>query len=198
MIKTIIFDLGGIFFEVNWEEVNKELVNKVNVPIFPKEGRYEFYLDFALGKISSKEYFDKLLKTVNSSVKRENLKKAYKEAYINNTKINENMLKLAKELHKRYNLICITNTNEFHKKINESRGLFKEFDNVFSSFELGKIKNTKNIFIEVLEKLNLNAEDCIFIDDKEENIEIARSVGVNSILFKYFDQLVNELKNNGI
>ncbi|MFA4887262.1 MAG: hypothetical protein WC595_03545 [Candidatus Nanoarchaeia archaeon] len=35
MTKTIIFDLGGVFFEANWAEINKELSEKINVPIYP-------------------------------------------------------------------------------------------------------------------------------------------------------------------
>jgi putative hydrolase of the HAD superfamily len=197
--KTMIFDLGGVFFEADWDGINKYILEKTGVPILPSDGtRYDFYVDFALGKISSNEYFVKLLKAVNSEIDVGVLENAYKEAYIKNTKIDERMLALAKKLHKKYKLICVTNTNEFHKKINKIRGLFTEFDEVFSSFELGKIKNESDMFVEILDKLNLNPADCIFIDDKVGNVASAKSIGIDAIHFTNYESLVSELQNRGV
>lgn len=199
MAKTIIFDLGGVFFEADWDSINKELLAKTGVPIFPQNGgRYDFYVDFALGKINAEEYFSKLIKAINSTAKISDISAAYKQAYINNTKIDPRMLKLSESLHKRYRLICITNTNEFHKEINVMRGLFSNFDAVFSSFEMGKIKRKNDLFLEVLQKLSLKPEDCIFVDDKEENIVSANSIGIDAIQFKGYEQLVGDLKNRKI
>ena len=45
-----------------------------------------------------------------------------------------------------------------------------------------------------LSRWQLTASSAVFIDDKEENVEAAQSVGICSILFKTPEQLRKELK----
>src|SRR3989344_2044408 len=185
MITTFLFDLSGVFFKADWEAANKQLYEKTKAYAFPLDGsKYDFYLDFLIGKISINEYFDKLRKAVNSNVSLEKLKKEYKSAYIKHSKIDKNMLKLLKELHKEYYCICITQTNKFHERVNKERGLFKEFDKVFTSSELQETKNETKIFNIVLKEIKKKPEECIFIDDKEEHIKNAEALGIKAIHFK--------------
>lgn len=56
-------------------------------------------------------------------------------------------------------------------------------DKIFVSYELGLLKPNKAIYQSVLEKLNAKPEEVIFIDDKRENVEAAKSLGINGIVF---------------
>ncbi|MFR3313439.1 MAG: HAD family hydrolase [Alphaproteobacteria bacterium] len=56
-------------------------------------------------------------------------------------------------------------------------------DKIFVSYELGLLKPDKAIYQSVLEKLNAKPEEVIFIDDKRENVEAAKSLGINGIVF---------------
>lgn len=57
------------------------------------------------------------------------------------------------------------------------------FDEVFTSAELGTIKPRPEIFSAVLERLQVEAEDLLFIDDRLENIEAAARLGINGHLY---------------
>jgi len=56
-------------------------------------------------------------------------------------------------------------------------------DKIFVSYELGLLKPDKAIYQSVLAKLNVKPEEVIFIDDKRENVEAAKSLGINGIVF---------------
>ena len=45
------------------------------------------------------------------------------------------------------------------------------------------VKPNKEIFEHLLGKYNLNADECLFIDDSEKNIEGAKALGINGYLF---------------
>lgn len=56
-------------------------------------------------------------------------------------------------------------------------------DKIFVSYELGLLKPDKAIYQSVLARLNAKPEEVIFIDDKRENVEAAKSLGINGIVF---------------
>ncbi len=193
MIKTIMFDLGEVFFTINHKKLDEEMIEKTGVTIRPAKGtHHDFYVDFVAGKISIEEYFDNLRKAVNSDAPIELLNKVYSEAYIKYSIIDQGMLELAKKLKNKYQLICITNTNLLHKNINKKRGLMDVFDKVFSSTEAKRLKDT-SWFKDILLELKLEGSSCIFIDDSKENVAAAEEAGINPILFVDEADLISDL-----
>ena len=61
--------------------------------------------------------------------------------------------------------------------------LFSKFDGLVFSGVVGMIKPDKRIFEYILNKYHLNAEECLFIDDNENNVLSAKKVGINTYLF---------------
>ena len=67
---------------------------------------------------------------------------------------------------------------------------------IWSCYE-GKIKSDPGFFPELLTKLNLKADEVLFIDDYDKNIEAAKAAGIESILFECADQLEEDLTELG-
>ena len=67
----------------------------------------------------------------------------------------------------------------------------------FWSCEIGKIKQDEGFFSELLEELGLDAQEVIFVDDNNLNIEAAAKVGIAGIQFKDAGQLKSELEKYG-
>ena len=74
-------------------------------------------------------------------------------------------------------------------------GIPEFYDEIISAGETGYAKPNPKIFEEALKRLNAKAEECIFVDDTEENIEAARTLGMKGILYRDFVSFRAELEN---
>ncbi len=63
------------------------------------------------------------------------------------------------------------------------------FDGGFFSGYLGCDKEDKNFYQSVLKKLKLKPEEILFIDDEEENVEVARKMGLKAVFYQQFSDL---------
>ena len=84
----------------------------------------------------------------------------------------------------------------FYKK---NRTLFTPFEEIIISGHVKMIKPRKEIYKYLLQTYNLDARDCILIDDQEVNAIGARKCGITAVLIKNNDyvQLSKELKRLG-
>ncbi len=69
------------------------------------------------------------------------------------------------------------------------------FDHLIISSEVGVMKPDPAIYQIALEKCDCRPEEAVFIDDFTENVESARQVGMDAILFKSAPQALEELHN---
>ncbi|MEC8342422.1 MAG: HAD-IA family hydrolase [SAR324 cluster bacterium] len=51
------------------------------------------------------------------------------------------------------------------------------------------------MYLHLLNSFNLQAEETVFIDDRQDNIEAAEKLGINGIRFTSPGQLKEELRN---
>ena len=49
-----------------------------------------------------------------------------------------------------------------------------------------------------LKQYHLKAEDCVFIDDTEENVTAAEQIGFAGIVFRSYDDLLAQLNRLGV
>ena len=61
--------------------------------------------------------------------------------------------------------------------------ILQSFDGIVLSGPVGMVKPHTDIYRYLLDKYGLPAEECIFVDDREENILAARAVGMQAYLF---------------
>ena len=72
-------------------------------------------------------------------------------------------------------------------------GLLDAFDLIVLSCEVGLVKPDPRIYQLALKKLDLPPGEVVFIDDFRQNIEGARTAGMQAILFEDIDQALEEL-----
>ena len=67
------------------------------------------------------------------------------------------------------------------------------FDGVVVSSDIHIIKPDLRIYKYLLNKYNLNAKECLFIDDRQDNVEGALKSGMNAYVFKNnFEEIKNK------
>lgn len=71
------------------------------------------------------------------------------------------------------------------------------FDGYTVSCDIHIIKPDERIYRHILEKYGLKAEECVFVDDRQDNVSGAEKVGINGFVFKNdFEKLKNYIKEN--
>ena len=78
--------------------------------------------------------------------------------------------------------IISNDSSRWSKYLREKFDLNKYFDVISISGDLKIQKPDERIFFLTIEKLGVNAEDCIYIDDRIGNLNAAKKVGMNPIL----------------
>ncbi len=202
-IKAIIFDYGGVVahdlkglvkrifrrvFNVDKKEINKHY--------------HEIYVLSEKGKIDEKGIWETLAKKLQKPVFSKGCNGLLQKAYSKVTIQFRAIIKLVKQLKKNYTVALLSNTKHPFADYNIKNNRYRYFDPVVLSCKVGLIKPEKEIYMYMLKKLNLKAEECVFIDNEEKNIRGAREVGINSILFDAnshpITELIKELKKLGV
>ena len=62
------------------------------------------------------------------------------------------------------------------------------------SYEVKLVKPEPGIYEALLQKYRLKAEECVFLDDREENIRAAEAFGMQGIVVEDYEQAGQELK----
>ena len=199
MISTIFFDIGGVLltdgwghdsrraaaekFGLDWEEYS-DRHEKVGHAIETNRMSLEQYLDRAIfyrPREFSREEFRAFI-FAQSQPKPESIaivaqladSKNHFLATINNEVLELNLYRL------------------------EHFGLRRYFPVFFSSCFLGLRKPDEAIYRLALQVTQEAPANCIFIDDREVNLECPRELGMNTILFRDAAQLRSELTEAGI
>ncbi len=197
MIKNIVFDNGGV------------LVSSSSHFFIPKYSKYtdksvesmiKSYRELALpldtGKETEEEFYVRFMKHMHISC---SLQEILRHRYAVSKQIS-GMFKVVKHLSKNYSLFMVNNEyREFMDFLVEKYLLYdKYFKKRVTSFEVGIRKPDVKIFRIFLKKFSLKSFECVFIDDREDNVAAAKHVGMKAIHFTGKKQLLAELKRLGV
>lgn len=81
-------------------------------------------------------------------------------------------------------LYCISNMPEFTwRHLQRAWDFWSLFQGIVISSHLRKIKPEPEIYLHLLQRHELRPEECVFIDDREENAGGARAVGMHGLVF---------------
>ena len=115
-------------------------------------------------------------------------------AYDSPPKLNNEMYTLAKNLSKKFQVYCLSNSNFLQGKANRKHGLYRVFSGLFLSHEMHEAKPSPSAYRKLLKETGLKAGECLFIDDARRNIAMARLLGFRAFRFKNAEGLENKLK----
>ena len=181
MIKAIIFDFGDVFINLDKEGTNRKL-KEMNIEDLP-EAISAKNREYEQGFVTSDEISDHY-HTHFPQLENESFLESWNSMLL---EFPEYRLKFIQKLAdaKDYKLILLSNTNENHiEYIKQHVSFYEDFKNCFDAFylsyEIGLRKPNPNIFEFVLQQQKLKAEECLFIDDTQENTETASKLGFHT------------------
>lgn len=103
----------------------------------------------------------------------------------------EELVKKAKQAG--YPIYLLSNAGQDFHEYSKGIPALSYFDGCYVSSDHKLLKPEREIYLSFLDAFSLNAEDCLFIDDMQVNIDGARSVGMDGICFNASRQPIKEL-----
>ena len=197
MIKSIIFDLGGVYFTDGTKEAVEKISEKycLNSKELAKffGTKSEIGKLYRQGKITSKKFWEEFEKMFNLRIDKEELTKLWISFY----KPIEGTINLIKKLRKNGIKIYFLSDNvkERSMYLQNKFNFLEYFDDGVFSHEVGLTKSDgAEVFKIALQKTRNKPNEVIFIDDKEDYVNTAGMLGINEIHFKNSKQLEREIK----
>lgn len=194
MIKNVVFDVGQVLVTFDPPKYMKDLgysdevIEALQAAMFnhPLWGELDrsIYTKAELMEMFVKNdpKYEKEIRDVFGSIE-------------NSAKPQPYVIEWMEDLKKRgVGLYVVSNYAEFMYEGTKHSMLFLPYmDGVMFSYMCHAIKPEKEIFENLLNKYDLKAEECVFIDDRAENIEGAERVGFVGIQFKSYEQAKESL-----
>ncbi|MCW3462505.1 HAD family hydrolase [Chitinophaga nivalis] len=191
-IKNIIFDLGGVILNINYQLTNDAFVNlgvKNFSELYNQFHASNLFNDLETGHISPDAFLAEMHRHVPEGVTDADITAAWNAMLLD---FPLQRLQLLQQLRQHYNLYLLSNTNAIHLEafnqlLQESRGipsLSTFFDKAYYSHLMGYRKPDAACYQVVLDENGLQPSETVFIDDLLQNIEGAKAVGLHTIHLK--------------
>ena len=113
-------------------------------------------------------------------------------------RVDTRLLEFIGSLRPRYKTALVSNAWSDSRESFVRHGICDVMDVVIISAEVGVMKPDPRIFEIAAERLQVQARECIFVDDKEDNLQGARRAGMTPIQFRNADQCIASLLAKGI
>jgi len=193
VIKAVVFDVGGVL--CHWEGVVKEFAAETKLAY---SDFYNLFLQLSfnpdtgsdLGLISMDEFFKRLAITAGAPDKAADWRQRFVQGFTRT----EPTYRLLDELKGKYCLAALTNAKIGLWDEWKEGNLRQYFKIIVDSAEVHVLKPDEKIYRILLEKLQLPARECLFIDDFIENVEAAQKLGFVTVHFTEPETGVAEIK----
>jgi glucose-1-phosphatase len=200
-MEAVLFDLGGVLIKLDWTRTIRCLCEA-----FPGLGetetiqclfKSELSQQFETGAISSQDFVEGVGRQLGIPLDHDFFLGCWNGIF---SPIPP-MIDFLSELRGKVRLGAVSNTNPLH--MSHLAGIFEFlewFDFHVYSYEVGCTKPDKGIFETALKQAKVRPDRCFFLDDRLENVQAARALGMVSHLFiepaeaiRIFNQAVKSL-----
>ena len=199
MIKTIIFDIGGVLAGFDWRTFYEgqgfggEMIER----LADATVRSEVWKEYDRGCLTDEEILQRFV--ANAPEIETEIRKALDDFHGLVTKY-DYAIPWVKELKaKGFQILVLSNFSQ--KALRECwHGLdfLPYVDGGILSYRDGVIKPDPAIYRLLLGRYGLKAEECVFLDDIQSNLDTAAGLGIHTILFRSLKQAQEELLQLGV
>lgn len=192
MFNTIIFDLSGVIItRINGIAKMVEPILKINSKEIHTKFKTSKFQDFLRGEITEEDYWKRIIDENNWEITVSKLKEISRKNF-EEIKGTREIIEKLKTRNFKLGLLS-SHTKEWAIFLNEKFNYEKYFDKVLYSYQIGIVKPNKELYLNLLNRLNAKPQECIYIDDKYKYVEPAQELGMVGIKFVSPSQLKTEL-----
>ncbi|MCR5249963.1 MAG: HAD family phosphatase [Lachnospiraceae bacterium] len=198
MIKNVVFDISNVLAPFRFKEflAEKGFDGTMIKRIIKASAMTSYWTEYEKGKLTYEEAMNGFISTDPE------IADALRDAFASCSGImgkydyTESWIDALKEAG--YRLYCITNfTPAGFEQCYEHISFVERFDGGVYSFREGVAKPDPEIYKILLERYELKAEECVFIDDTEENVRSAEKLGFKGIVFTGYEDAAARLAEMG-
>lgn len=186
-----IFDMGGVVTNTfTPQDLCNEL--KISVDDYKKILKSELWENFEKGFISSIEFWTEFNKNFKNPSEPDVTTDLFRLFF--HPKKDLITCKLISELKMNHRVVCGTNTNQSHYENHLERGDYALFNQTYASNKIGRVKPNADFFELIIkaEGYENKINEVFFTDDKIENCQAAKKLGINTHHCKNSQLLFNE------
>jgi epoxide hydrolase-like predicted phosphatase len=202
-IKAVFFDLGDVV--VDWPDnsmIYKYVAERFGLDFEDaRERARPLVRQVGRGDMGERDLWTQFFSSYGMGLPKD-WRTMWVEKFKECAKPNAKVVGIVKALNKNYKVGMITNTEPSHDKWAKKAGWYKHFDVVVVSYKEYFRKPEPEIYMIALDRIGLKAGECIFVDNKEENVRAAEKVGMKGILFSISrdrpEKLIKELRRHGV
>lgn len=194
-IKNLLFDFGGVIVGLDKSAAVRRFkeIGAADIENYLNEYRQTgIFLELEEGKISLAEFNNRFRETFGENITDEEIASGWM-AFL--TGIPPYKLELLDELRKKYNVYLLSNTNPVIADWAHSadftpsgRTLDTYFDKCYLSYQMGCAKPDAIIYEKVIAD-GIKAEETLFLDDGQANLDAAAKLGFKTYLVNQDEDL---------
>ncbi|MBR7889024.1 HAD family phosphatase [Marinomonas sp. A79] len=187
-VRVVVFDLGNVLVDLGDVCKMHAMLNTQGEEseVWLKWLRSPTVAAFDAGKISFDAFAEGLLAEVGSSTDKEVFKKTF-QAWPRG--LFDGALDLVCSVKPECHRAILSNTNAAHwPRLMGEMGLAGHFHHYFASHQVGLVKPDSAIYQHVLDQLQVEAGEILFIDDNQVNIDAAVAIGMKAFRVKGVDE----------
>lgn len=201
-INTILFDIDGVLLDhedCNGHNWCREFKNDFNIPVEVIEQLHKNaakWKELSLGKIQLENYLKDFLSEHNINT----VNALQLVSYISNHDICtrkymfEEVAKIKERCGNKYKL-CIATHQEPNKadRLWYVEGYKNYFDGMYTSYGVGHLKTEIEFYNVISNDLGIKNNQMMLIDDKQKNVDTAKSAGCDGYLYTTFEDIKHNL-----
>lgn len=199
MIKHVVFDVGKVLVDFDWQGFFESLnfTPEVYEKVADATVRSKLWNEFDRSKMSDEEILEGFLEGAPDC-------EADLMRFWNNIgnciKCYDYTLSWIQSLQEKgYGVYLLSNyPRRLYFQSIEELSFVEDVDGAVFSFEVQATKPEPEIYKALLEKYQLNATECVFVDDNRGNIIAANHLGMATIHFHTKSQAEEELRSLGV
>lgn len=195
----ILFDLSGVLVEF---KASRELYKRSREELTREKMRdyriksYEWVKKLESGRCTTQEFAEGYLSVWPLDVTTEEFLDDLRAWPLT---LYEGAIELLDRLAENYTLACLTNTNPIHWPLQrDTLGLGRCFERHYVSYEIGHIKPEPEAYRYAIDDLGCDPGRILFFDDREENVEAARAMGLDAYRTVGLEEVRMKLLDLGI
>ncbi len=196
-IRAIIWDMGGVLLRTEDQSPRQKIVSRLgitldelfNVVFFSETGQIA-----ERGEMDEEAHWQAVGRTFKLS---ENELNDLRADFWAGDRMDQTLIEFIDALRPRFKTAILSNAwSGARESVTRRFSMLNAFDIIIFSAEVGLVKPDERIYRLILNELEVEPHQAIFIDDTVRNVDGAQRIGIHSILFKNREQVVEEL--NGL